>query len=63
MFGKVGNPTHHGWTEDDSTDDFGNDSRLTNPFEEPTETLREADDDEQLDAEECDGLQINYVSD
>lgn len=58
MFGKVRDAAHHCWTEDDAADDFGNDSRLTYPFEYPAESRSEAENDEQLYAEECDGLCI-----
>lgn len=42
--------------EEDSSDDLGDNLGLLDEFEEPSETLREGDDDEELNDEERDGL-------
>ena len=57
MFGEMRDSSHHGRPQNDPTDNFGNDSRLTNPFKQPAEPLCEANDDEELDAEEGNGLE------
>jgi hypothetical protein len=54
--GEAGDSTHHGRTEDDAADDFGDDARLADEFEQPSETLGEDDDDAELGGAGVGGL-------
>lgn len=54
--GEIWDMPHDGWTQHDATNDFGDDFRLSEEGEDVAEALGEAEDDDELDDKDGNGL-------